>query len=395
MKKGLVKRPLSLLYDATSLGKRMSGLERYTEELLKAIIPKIREKGLTLSVLFSSNEIARKFVTQEMEGEGIVPFFPKHPFSSRLIKDHLWIPKMIRRLAPRVAFFPAFPPSPFVFWGSNGTLFWRTIHDAVSWKHTETLSWKNSVYFLPLETFAIKRYNLIVTVSQFSLSELRSVFPKESDHMVDFGNSVSALPAISSGISLERERLRDKWPLPDRYILCVGTLEPRKNFPFIIEMMGSLRRLVPDVGLVIAGRDGWGAGAVREALRKAGPASGILLTGAISDSELQALYSGASLVAFPSLYEGFGYPVLEAMQWGCPVIANRIPVMEEVVGEGGILVPVSDQSGWIDAMARVLEDSGERERLLPKMRSNLDRYRWDLVADRFLEKLEKVQSLPR
>ncbi len=381
-------KPLAFCYDATSLGRRVTGLERYTEELLKAFAPKLVANGGHLTVLFSSEGVKER-LSPLLPTSGVLALTPPHSLSSRLLRDHVWIPREILRWTPDVAFFPAFPPSPRALWPRVKTRFWRVIHDAVSWNFSRTISWKNRFYFLPLEKIAINRYNLIITVSEFSRRELVSVFPEKAERIISCGNAV-----VSSQIRISPQeglRLRKKWDLPERYLLFVGTLEPRKNIPFLIDLMGDLRGRCPGVGLVIAGREGWGAVEVHYSLKKAGPNSGVVLTGSVSEEELQALYSGASVTVFPSLYEGFGYPVLESMQWGVPVVANRIPVMEEVVGEGGLLVPVSDRLGWIEAVARLLENPEERRRIIAAGKNNLERFLWDSVADRLLEQITMLR----
>ena len=377
-------KPLTFCYDATSLGRRVTGLERYTEELLKSFAPRLVADGGHLTVLFPSQEVKER-LSPLLPTLGISALIPPPSLSPRLLRDHVWVPGEMVRVNPDVAFFPAFPPSPRALLPGGKTRLWRVIHDAVSWNFSRTISWKNRFYFLPLEKIAINRYNLIITVSEFSRQELVSVFPEKASRIVSCGNAVAS---ASSRISPEEGlKLRKKWDLPERYLLFVGTLEPRKNIPFLIELMGDLRRRCPGVGLVIAGREGWGRTAVHEALKKAGPNAGVILTGSVSEEELQALYSGASVTVFPSLYEGFGYPVLEAMQWDCPVVASKIPVMEEVVRKGGLLVPVSDRLGWIEAVAGLLENAEERRRMVAAGRENLERFRWEGVADRLLGQL--------
>ncbi len=382
-------KPLSFVYDATSVGRRVTGLERYTEELLKSFAPRFVAEGGHLTVLFSSEEIKERF-SSLLPSSGTSALVPPSSLSSRLLRDHLWIPGEIGRVSPDVAFFPSFPPSPRALWFGGKTQFWRVIHDAVSWNFSRTISWKNRFYFLPLEKIAINRYNLIITVSEFSRRELISIFPKKVSRIVSCGNAVASSQTRIS--PEEGVRLRGKWSIPERYLLFVGTLEPRKNIPFLIGLMNDLRRRCPGVGLVIAGREGWGAADVYESLKRAGENSGVILTGPVSEAELQALYSGASVTVFPSLYEGFGYPVLEAMQWDCPVVANRIPVMEEVVGEGGCLVSVEDRLGWIDAVARLLENSKERMKVIASGRENLERFHWEGVADRLLEQIAATRT---
>jgi glycosyltransferase involved in cell wall biosynthesis len=137
------------------------------------------------------------------------------------------------------------------------------------------------------------------------------------------------------------------------YILSVGALQPRKN---LLTLIRAYRQLKLPVELVIAGQRGW---MWEEIEREAG--NGVVLLGYVPDAELPALYRGAAVVAMPSLYEGFGLPLLEAMACGAPVVASNASCFPEVVGDAATLVDPHDVPAWAAALQRVIESPPPRE----------------------------------
>ncbi len=156
-------------------------------------------------------------------------------------------------------------------------------------------------------------------------------------------------------------------PLPDgvtRYVLALGTIEPRKNLPELVAAFDSVAADVPGVALVVAGADGWGADALAGALANARHRERILRLGPVDDATRASLLEGAALFAYPSLYEGFGFPPLEAMRMGVPVVATSAGSLPEVLGDAAALVPVGDTAALAATLARLLDaGGGEGERL--------------------------------
>ncbi len=149
---------------------------------------------------------------------------------------------------------------------------------------------------------------------------------------------------------------------PERpYILFVGALEPRKDVPTLIDAHARLADRLPH-DLVLCGLPAWGVEQIEEAIAKAPDSSRILRTGYVSDDEKIDLYRGASVFVYPSIAEGFGLPVLEAMACGTPVVTTTGSAPEEVVGDAAVLVPPQDPTALADAIARVLEDAEARIR---------------------------------
>ncbi len=149
------------------------------------------------------------------------------------------------------------------------------------------------------------------------------------------------------------------------FVLSVGTLEPRKNIPFLARVVARVRERHPEVTLVRVGPPGWG-----DVTSIEGP--GVRELGAVDEDTLDALYRAATVCAMPSHYEGFGLPVLEAMARGCPVVASSTSSLPEVVGDAGALVAPNDDDGWFDALVRVVEDEEGRD---ARRRASVERAR--------------------
>ena len=185
--------------------------------------------------------------------------------------------------------------------------------------------------------------------------------------------------------------VQERYRLPQWFILSVGTLEPRKNYPRLISAYAQLRRQtgLPH-GLVIAGGVGWLYQDIHDQIAKEGLEEYVHLPGYIDDADLPALYTMADLLAFPSLYEGFGIPPLEAMACGTPVVASNNSSLPEAVGTAALLVDAEDVDGLADAMARVLGNANLRVRLSDLGRAQAARFTWESSARRLLTAYEQV-----
>ena len=152
--------------------------------------------------------------------------------------------------------------------------------------------------------------------------------------------------------------------VPSRYALFVGTLEPRKNLALLLEVWPKLRQRRPDFPpLVVCGGWGWKTESMRDRVTVAQAEGWLQPLGYVGDAPLLALYRDARLLVFPSLYEGFGLPLLEAMAVGCPVVCSDLPVFREVAGAAAEYAPTNDAAAWVEALLRVESDAGRRAEL--------------------------------
>ena len=171
----------------------------------------------------------------------------------------------------------------------------------------------------------------------------------------------------------------------DRYVLAVGTAEPRKDLPGLVGAFDRLAGGHPELALVLAGPDGWGTAALDSAVAQAIHRNRIVRTGWVDDRILDGLLAGAALLAYPSVYEGFGFPPLQAMAAGVPVVATRAGALPEVLGDAALLVPVGQPDVLADALARVLDDPVVAASLVAKGRLRAAGFTWDRCAQGLVE----------
>lgn len=177
---------------------------------------------------------------------------------------------------------------------------------------------------------------------------------------------------------------------PTRYGLHVGTLEPRKNLLTLIDAWRRLRRAGCPLDLVLAGRYGWHADAIRRAVERAEAEGWLVRLGYVSTAELLALYRGAELVALPSWYEGFGLPAVEAMAAGVPVVLSDLPVFREVAGDAAIYARPEHPAAWARALRRLADDEALRREMARRGTGRAAGFSWNRTAEQTLAVLREA-----
>ncbi len=174
--------------------------------------------------------------------------------------------------------------------------------------------------------------------------------------------------------------VQERYQLPTRFILAVGTIEPRKNLIVLLEAYHGLRQHNSEVQLVIAGKRGWHSGPFFARLQTLGLTEHVKLLGFVPDEDLPALYNLAEVFAFPSIYEGFGLPVLEAMACGTPVVCSNASSLPEVAGEAAIQIAPSEVREWMQALERLDRDDALRASLRERGIKQAARFTWEATA---------------
>jgi glycosyltransferase involved in cell wall biosynthesis len=225
-----------------------------------------------------------------------------------------------------------------------------------------------------------KRSAAVVTLSEFTRSRILHHYGLDPSRVFVTPAGVGARwsriePAETTRRLLDLDR-------PRAYVLAVGNLHPRKNIPRLIRAVAKVRRRAsPDLGLVLAGQPGWRGDEVHRAIADAGGDGWVVLTGYVSDERLEALYNDAAVVAYPSLYEGFGLPVAEALAIGAVVVASNATSIPEVAGDAALLVDPRDDDAIADALERALSDEPLRARLRSAGPARAAQLTWQSCAD--------------
>ncbi len=178
----------------------------------------------------------------------------------------------------------------------------------------------------------------------------------------------------------------------DEFVLAVGTVEPRKGLPSLVESIDLLASDGMEIPLVHVGPDGWGSRALDHAIERMQRPDLVTRLGALPDQDLDDLYAAARVFAYPSVYEGFGLPVLEAMSAGLPVVASDDPAISEVAGAAAVLAPVGDAEATASAIARVWDDESLRTRLVADGLERVRAFSWDRCADGLVDLFEIAVS---
>jgi glycosyltransferase involved in cell wall biosynthesis len=182
-------------------------------------------------------------------------------------------------------------------------------------------------------------------------------------------------------------QLRRRYALPERYVLFVGTLEPRKNIGLLLQAFSRLlaERPQDDVQLVVAGGQGWGDGGATATMEALDIRPRVIFTGFVEDDDLPDLYRGAQMFVYPSLYEGFGLPVVEAMACGTPVITSNRASLPEVAGDAALLIDPTRPDDLAAAMSALMSNAALHDELRRKGLARAEEFTWEAVARKTVE----------
>jgi glycosyltransferase involved in cell wall biosynthesis len=360
-------------FDATSLLGRRTGIGVCTEQILA----RLTRPGLEVTAFAVSARGARSLRTIVPPGIGVV----KRPMAARplraawRISDHPSLENWTGRFD--VVHGPNFvvPPS---CRGAEVV----TVHDLTCIRFPEMCT-ADTLQIPTLLRRAIARGAWVHTVSQFVADEVTEHFEIAADRVRVIHNGA---PSVCP------EPERDLLAAGGRvlvggadYLLSLGTIEPRKDIPGLIAAFDLVAPTHPGLALVIAGPDGWGAETVRSAIENSPNSSRILRTGWVDDLHRNQLLAGAAAFVYPSIYEGFGLPPLEALAFGTPVVATRVGALPEVLADSVAWADPGDAVDLASAIAGVLDDpeaAASRTRLGEE---RLPRFDWDRTVDSLVE----------
>jgi len=258
------------------------------------------------------------------------------------------------------------------------------LYDLVWELFPETMEFGNKIRMKLFTLRNMKKLDLLVAIS--------SNTKKDAHEILGIDNRIDAIPlAADSAIfylagASAISTIKKKYGITKKYILSVCTLEPRKNLKSLL----AAYRIMPsrlNYQLVLVGMAGWINSDFFSDIENSDVSENVLITGYVSNTELAPLYTGAELFVFPTLYEGFGLPVLEAMQCGCPVITSNTSSIPEVAGDAAIMVGPFDVEGLSQIMEKSVSDPALRKKLRDRGLKRSRQFSWDASARRLLDSL--------
>lgn len=362
--------------DATHLTKeRLTGVERYTIELIKALVRVNLSHEL---VVFFTKYVHPQLVGCQSYLKTVIC-----PLKIRLVKDQFWLPYMAHRQRLDLLHCPALP-APLFYKGKTVL----TIHDATLWRYPGKASKGGHWYYRPLFKKSIKHAQRIITVSYSARRDLIQYAHIPSSIICAIYEAVGPTFVQNESSELDVERIKNRYKLPERYLLTVGTLEPRKNMGTLLRAFEQIRHHQADIKLVIVGRKGWQKPLpIKEPLKEH-----VILTGPVNDADLPILYRLATVCVFPSLYEGFGLPLLEAMACGVPVVASNRPALPEVGGDACLYADPLDSQNIAAKALQLLEDQKLAQAYVRKGLQRTGAFSWNRAASAILKVYEAIYA---
>ena len=267
-----------------------------------------------------------------------------------------------------------------------------TLHDVAYRLYPQYHLLQNRLYLTLMMPRFLARADAVICVSEHTRRDALRYYPRLDPakiHVIPEGVEPHFRPPAHLA---ELAPIRAKYGLPERFILYVGTIEPRKNLPTLLEAYAVLRQHLPEVGLVIVGGKGWLYESFFQALKRLGLEQHVKLTGYVPEADLPKIIACARVFAYPSEFEGFGLPPLEAMACGVPVACSNASSLPEVVGDAGLLLPPHDGHAWQSALYNLLTDVELRSDLRERGLARARQFTWEETARRTLEVYQRVEQ---
>ncbi len=374
------KLQLRIAFDGRVIGKGKTGIGVYAENLLNAL--KEADKDSFYEVFSNTRAEMSLFGNSfQLENPRLKTIITKFTLESHPAGDmweQFYLPLYLNKKEIDIFHSPTFH-IPFFLKGFKKVV---TIHDVIAFRYPQTLPKKFSLYCRFMIKRAVNAADAIIVPSFSVKSELVELLNVNERLIYVIPEAARRFfKAVDEHDG--KTEIKNRYGLNDRFILLIGTIEPKKNIGGLIQAYSILRK-TGRIGqkLVICGGDGWLNEKKRllKIIEEEDIKDDVIFTGYMPDESLPLLYAMADLFVYPSIYEGFGLPPLEAMACGCPVIASAIPSISETVGEAGILADPADIKGLSEAILRVLKDENLKRRLREAGFKRVKQFSWEKAA---------------
>ena len=370
---------MHIAIDAHSVGAKLGGNETYAINLIEALAEIDQSNRYTLYV--TKPEALERFANR-WSNFNVKQTLPHTP----LVRIPLTLTRELRRHPVDVLHVqytaPPLAPCPVV----------TTIHDLAFEHLPETFNRRSWMQLRLTVRRTARRAAQIITVSEYSREDISKTYRIAPERILV---TPEAAPPHFSPVrnETELEKVRKTYGIKREYILSLCSIQPRKNLVRLIEAYSLLRQSRPEgklPQLVLAGKRGWLDSDTINAAEQNARGNEILFTGYVADRDLPALYSGATCFVYPSYFEGFGLPILEAMQCGAPVVAGNRTSIPELVSDAGLLFDPFDTQALAEALKRMLDEPDYRAALKAKGLTRSAEFSWRTTAQLTLKAYERA-----
>jgi glycosyltransferase involved in cell wall biosynthesis len=374
---------MNLTLDARTATSRFPGISRYVKNLARALPPELQPNE-NLLVLHDSGQAA-SWIHDLVRHHGCsANLVPTSPFS---LAQQWQIPRLLRKAGAYLYHSPYYlmpyrPGVPTVL----------TVYDLIPLRFPQFVSARARLLFRLAMTLALRAANQVVAISEATLRDLHRVFhfSKEKIQVIPLAAGKNFHPPAREEI----ERVRAQYNLPDEYVLYLGINKPHKNLPRLVEAWAHLTRQrdIDNQKLVIAGAWEPRYPQVKQLAARLNLTQAIIFLDSIPEVDLPALYGAARLFVFPSLYEGFGLPVLEALSCGTPVACSHTASLPEVAGEAAIYFDPAGPDKIAEALAKALNNAPLLEGLKARGLEQARKFTWRRTAQQTLQVYRQART---
>ncbi|MGQ9631095.1 MAG: glycosyltransferase family 4 protein [bacterium] len=371
---------MKIAVDATSLPPSIGGAGKYIINLIKGLANVDKEN---MYYIFAKKRDLSKFNINQRNFNFIACSTNIRPL--RLLWEQFVLPFHLWRYKIDVLHSPHYT-TPLMLGRWKSVV---TFHDMTFYLYPERHILSKRLFFKIVIPLSLRRCDWAIANSNSTKEDMIRILNADPCKITVI--HLAADPRYKPIGDLERlETIKRDLGISNKYILYVGTLEPRKNIPQLIKAYSELRKKGIRHRLVIAGGKGWNYDNIFNLIKSLNLEDKVIFTGYVSEKELPILYNGADVFIYPSLYEGFGIPPLEAMSCGVPTISSNASSLPEVVGEGGILVDPGNIEALRDVMYQVLTDNSLRIELCKKGLEQAGKFSWEKTAEETIKVYKKA-----
>ena len=373
-------------FDAKRIVRNNTGLGNYCRTLINDMI---RRNDSNMKLLLYTPDKGRDVLrNQIIESDNSRFIFPKKKLGK--IYKSLWRTKNIVKqlIEDKVQIYHGLSGELPLGLRNNGIKSVVTIHDLIFLRHPEYYHWFDRKMYTWKFHQTIKQADRIIAVSECTkrdILEFGKINPEKISVIYQSCNpKFTNMPTEG-----EMEDTAKKYDLPERYLLCVGTIEERKNLMLAVK---SLNLLPEDIHLVAVGKKTKYADKVKKTADKIGVSHRLHLLSGVSDDELNVIYKKAEVFVYPSRYEGFGIPIIEAIFCGLPVVASTGSCLEEAGGPDCLYVNPDDSKGMADAIMQLLNNEEERKRRITSSMEYVQKYKGTNIANAVIEVYKELKT---